>query len=107
MTTSTGQTVLHVLHLHYTGTEAAAAPFVTAHVDYLRRYHDAGTFLVSGQTVPTSDGGVIVAGGVDREAVEAITRTDPFVIAGVGRYSITTITAGRTHPALAELLDQR
>ncbi|EHK86509.1 YciI family protein [Saccharomonospora azurea] len=98
------ESVLHLLRLHYTDSEEDAAPFVTAHVEYLRRYHADGTFLVSGQTLPTSDGGVIVAHGVDRDAVEALSAQDPFVVAGVARYSITTVTAGRVHPALAGLL---
>ncbi|WUH98734.1 hypothetical protein OHR68_35325 [Spirillospora sp. NBC_00431] len=49
------------------------------------------TFLVSGQTVPSAWGGAIVAGGIDRLAVERITAEDPFVVAGVARYTVTTI----------------
>lgn len=95
------------MRVRYTGTEADAAPFVAAHVEYLRRHHADGTFLVSGQTVPSSDGGAIVAHGVDRETIEAIAARDPFVVAGVAQYSITTMIAGRVHPGLADLLTSR
>ncbi|WP_207944507.1 YciI family protein [Actinomadura rubrisoli] len=70
----------------------------------LERHHADGTFLLSGQTVPSEDGGLILAAGVDRATAEKITTEDPFVEAGVGRYSITTVTPGRVHPALASLL---
>jgi uncharacterized protein YciI len=96
--------MLHLLLLQYTASEQEAAPFVAAHVDFLERHHRDGTFLVSGQTVPSAQGGAIVAGGIDRSAVERITAEDPFVVAGVARYAVTTIDPGRVHPALADVL---
>ncbi|MFC0598673.1 YciI family protein [Streptomyces palmae] len=96
--------MLHLLSLHYTGSEQAVEPFIRDHVAYLERHHKEGTFLVSGQTVPASIGGAIIARGVDRLAIERIAAADPFVTNGVATYSITTITPGRTHPELASLL---
>ncbi|NYI03691.1 YciI family protein [Allostreptomyces psammosilenae] len=96
--------MLHVLSLEYRVPEDRAAPHVAAHVRFLERYHRAGTFLVSGQTVPSSQGGVILARGVDRAEAERIAAEDPFVREGVARYTVTTVTPGRVHPALAELL---
>lgn len=96
--------MLHVLRLTYTRSEADAAPFIPGHVAYLERHHASGVFLASGQTVPTTDGGAIIARGVDRETVEAITAEDPFVTSGVGAYTITTIAPGRLHSALAPLV---
>ncbi len=58
-----------------------------AHVEYLRRHYEDGTFLVSGRQDPPA-GGVIVATDVDRERLEAITATDPFVTEGAARYRI-------------------
>lgn len=97
--------MLHLLVVDYTGSEEDAGPFVRDHVRYLERHHADGTFLVSGQTVPSSRGGAIVACGVDREAVERITAEDPFVVAGVATYSIITIEPGRVHPALRLILE--
>ncbi|GGQ55116.1 YciI family protein [Streptomyces asoensis] len=96
--------MLHLLSLHYTAPERAAEPFIPGHVAYLERHHQNGTFLISGRTVPTSIGGVIIAHGVDRPAIEQITAQDPFVVNGVAEYTITTITPGRVHPALDSLL---
>lgn len=93
--------MLHLLIVTYTGTEEDAVPYIRDHVGYLERHHAEGTFLVSGQTLPSSQGGAIVACGVDRATVERITAQDPFVVAGVATYSITTIEPGRIHPALS------
>ncbi|MDQ0937619.1 YciI family protein [Streptomyces turgidiscabies] len=98
--------MLHLLSLHYTAPEQAAEPFVPGHVAYLERHHQDGAFLVSGQTVPTSIGGVIIAHGVDRSTIEQITARDPFVVNNVAEYTITTITPGRVHPALSSVLAQ-
>ncbi|GHD34991.1 hypothetical protein GCM10010313_82080 [Streptomyces violarus] len=96
--------MLHLLSLHYTASEEAAEPFIPSHVAYLERHHEDGTFLVSGQTVPTSIGGVIIATGVDRLVIERITEQDPFVLNDVAEYTITTIAPGRMHPALTAVL---
>ncbi|MGA5896779.1 YciI family protein [Streptomyces venetus] len=103
---ATEDTMLHLLRLHYTATEQDAGPHITAHVAYLEHHHAAGTFLVSGQTVPTEDGGAIIAHGVDRATIEQITAQDPFVMNGVAKYTITTITPGRVHPTLTDVLTQ-
>jgi uncharacterized protein YciI len=52
------------------------------HMAWLNEHYDAGRFLVSGRRVPRT-GGVIVAHGDDREAMEAIAASDPFVTGGV------------------------
>ena len=97
----------HLLRLEYTGSERAAEPHVRDHVAFLERHHEEGTFVLSGQTDPAEDGGLIVAVGVDRERAEEIAAEDPFVRAGVGRYLITTVVPGRAHPAVAALLGGR
>jgi uncharacterized protein YciI len=96
--------MLHLLFLRYTASEEEAEPFVAAHVGFLERHHRDGTFLVSGQTVPPAEGGAIVDCGVDRGAIGRIAAEDPFVVAGVAKYTVTTIAPGRVHPALAGAL---
>ncbi|WP_232283666.1 YciI family protein [Saccharomonospora cyanea] len=50
---------------------------------------------------------MIVAHGVDRDTIEAIAARDPFVVAGVAQYSITTVIAGRVHPGFVDLFTSR
>lgn len=96
--------MLHLLVLRYRMSEHDAGPHIAEHVRYLERHHKAGTFLISGQTIPSNEGGAILARGVDRATVERITAEDPFVQAGVATYTVTTIDPGRVHPTLAALL---
>ncbi|MFJ9683681.1 YciI family protein [Streptomyces sp. NPDC101194] len=82
----------------------AAKPFIKDHVAYRERHHRDGTFLVSGQTYPTSNGGAIVAHSVARSTIEQITAQDPFVANSAAKCTITTIIPGRVHPGLASVL---
>jgi uncharacterized protein YciI len=95
--------MVHLLILRYTAPVDEVAPHVSAHEAHLDRWHGEGTFLVSGQSVPDDLGGAIVAIG-ERSAVEAIAAADPFVKAGVARYEIVSIEAGRVHPDLVGLV---
>lgn len=58
-----------------------------SHVAFLNTHYAAGRFLASGRKVPR-DGGVILAIGESREAIEAIVREDPFVASGLADYRI-------------------
>jgi uncharacterized protein YciI len=53
-----------------------------AHVAFLKKYYAAGNFLVSGRQIPR-EGGIILALGESREAIEAIMREDPFCQRGL------------------------
>jgi uncharacterized protein YciI len=75
-----------------------------AHVEYLRRHYAAGTFLVSGRQDPPA-GGVILATDVDRERLDEVIATDPYVTEGAARYAVVrfnaTQVAERVRDALA------
>ena len=58
-----------------------------AHVAFLKKYYDAGHFLVSGRKIPR-DGGIIVAVGASREQIEGIIRQDPFVSGGLADFKV-------------------
>jgi uncharacterized protein YciI len=64
---------------------------MSEHRAYLERHYREGVFLLSGRRVPRT-GGFILAAGDDLDAITAITRTDPFVIAGAARYDIAQVT---------------
>ena len=65
-----------------------------AHVQYLKKHYDAGTFVVSGRKVPR-DGGIIIATGDNRDEIEAIIKEDPFVVHGLAEYRITQFRASQ------------
>ncbi|MGN6110378.1 MAG: YciI family protein [Kofleriaceae bacterium] len=64
------------------------------HVAFLRKHYAAGTFLVSGRKVPR-DGGIILAAGSDRAAIERIIRDDPFVARGLADYRVIEFRASQ------------
>jgi len=55
---------------------------MAAHMKFVRKYYAAGNFLVSGRKIPR-DGGIILAVGESREAIEAIAKEDPFYTKGL------------------------
>jgi len=67
---------------------------MTAHVKFLRKYYTAGNFLVSGRKIPR-DGGIIIAVGESREAIETIVREDPFVSRGLAEFRIIEFRASQ------------
>ena len=64
------------------------------HMAWLRTQYAEGRFVVSGRQVPRS-GGVIIAHGDDRQAMEALAASDPFVRGGVASVEVTQFEATR------------
>lgn len=85
---------MFVIELVYVADLAQIDAHMKAHVQYLKKHYDAGTFVMSGRKVPR-DGGIIIATGTDREAIEAIIRDDPFVVHGLAEYRITQFNASQ------------
>ncbi|MZD04924.1 hypothetical protein GTW43_07480 [Streptomyces sp. SID5785] len=96
---------MFVLELTYTGTTERIDALLPAHVAWLDAHYASGTFLASGRKNPR-DGGVILAAGADRAAIEALTRTDPFATEGVCAYRITQFYATKTAPELEPFREQ-
>ncbi|MFJ6381127.1 YciI family protein [Kitasatospora sp. NPDC092039] len=91
---------MFVLELTYTADLESVEAVLAQHIEWLEEHYAAGTFLASGRKVPR-DGGVILAVGGDRAAMEALVATDPFVRAGLTEYRVTEFLATTTAPALA------
>ncbi|MDQ8706275.1 YciI family protein [Streptomyces sp. LHD-70] len=96
---------MFVLELTYTAPIESVEPHLDAHVEWLDRHFADGTFLASGRKNPR-DGGVIIAVGEDRAAVEKIAAADPFSTAGVCEYRVTEFIATKTAPELAPYKQQ-
>ncbi|WP_338702427.1 YciI family protein [Streptomyces sp. Q6] len=91
---------MFVLELTYTAPIERVDALLEAHRAWLDGHFAAGTFLAAGRKEPR-DGGIIIAAGDDRRAVEQLAATDPFVTGGVCAYGITEFIAARTAPELA------
>lgn len=75
---------------------------IPAHVAWLKAHYAAGHFLASGRRVPRS-GGVILANGLTREALERVLAGDPFRQAGAAEYEVTEFVPSMTAPQLDSL----
>ncbi|MFC0627648.1 YciI family protein [Kribbella deserti] len=69
------------------------------HIAWLKTHFEAGTFIASGRKEPR-DGGIILAVGNDRVAMNELAGTDPFAIAGICTYRVTQFYPNTVAPAL-------
>ncbi|GII02669.1 YciI family protein [Planobispora takensis] len=91
---------MFILEITYTAPIERVDAVLEDHGAWLDRQYEAGVFLASGRKVPR-DGGVIVAVGEDRAAVEALVATDPFSVEGVATYRVIEFLAVKTAPVLS------
>jgi uncharacterized protein YciI len=92
-----------VLLLTYVKALSEVDALMHEHVAWLDEQYDAGRFLVSGRQIPRT-GGVILALGDDREEIEALAASDPFVSGGVATCEVIQFRASQTAAGLGRLL---
>lgn len=85
---------MFVIELIYKVNLAQIDAHMSAHVKFLKKYYDAGNFLVSGRKIPR-DGGIILAVGESRSRIEAIVREDPFHQHGLADFRIIEFRASQ------------
>jgi uncharacterized protein YciI len=90
-----------VVTLSYTAPMEQVDAHLEDHRAWLDRQYAAGVLLASGAKVPRT-GGIVLAGGLDRAALDALLAEDPFAKAGVAAYDVVEFTATKTAPALAD-----
>jgi uncharacterized protein YciI len=86
---------MFVLLLDYIRPLEEVDALMREHVAWLNEHYDAGRFVVSGRRIPRT-GGVIVARGDDREEIQRIAASDPFVSNGVATCEIVQFRASQT-----------
>lgn len=95
---------MFVIELIYTADLKKIDARMKAHVVFLKKHYDAGTFVMSGRKVPR-DGGIIIATGDNRDEIEAIIKEDPFVEQGLADYRITQFRASQRAADLPKRLE--
>jgi uncharacterized protein YciI len=96
---------MFVLELTYTAPADEVDALREAHMEWVDEHFEAGVFAISGRK-DTRDGGVILAVGDDRDWIEAVVASDPFMQEEVGAYRITRFTVTRTARGLEEYRQQ-
>jgi len=77
-----------VISLHYVKPLSEIDAAMKAHVAFLERHKKAGTFFAWGRKVPRT-GGIILAAGASRTAIEALMADDPFLSRGLATCEVT------------------
>lgn len=85
---------MFVLLLSYVKPLEEVDALMRAHMAWLDEHYDAGRFVVSGRQVPRT-GGVILARGDDRDEIERIAASDPFVTGGVATCAVIQFRASQ------------
>jgi uncharacterized protein YciI len=86
-----------VLLLTYTKPLDEVDALMRKHMAWVNEQYAAGRFVVSGRRVPRT-GGVILARGDDREEIERIAASDPFVTGGVATVEVIQFRASQAAP---------
>lgn len=72
------------------------------HMAWIAAQYADGAFVVSGPKVPRT-GGIIIAKGMPRDALDAIVASDPFTREGVATYDVTEFAAMTVSDGLESL----
>jgi len=92
---------MFILSLTYTAPLSEVDEHIEPHMAWVAKGYEAGLFLASGRKEPRTGGAILARG--DRAALEALSATDPFVVAGVAQYDIVELVLSRTAPGLEQL----
>ena len=95
---------MFVIELIYKVDLAKIDAHMKEHVRFLNKHYAAGNFLVSGRKIPR-DGGVIVAVGPSRAAIERIIAEDPFVARGLAECRIIEFRASQRAADIQSRID--
>ena len=96
---------MFVIELAYKVDLAQIDAAMKEHVAFLNEHYASGTFVVSGRKIPR-DGGIIIATGDDRAAIEAIVRADPFVSRGLAEARIVEFRASQRAKDIQRRIDE-
>lgn len=96
---------MFVIELVYKADLAQIDASMHAHMKFLKKYYASGHFLVSGRKIPR-DGGIILAVGGSRAAIEAIAKEDPFYQHGLADIRVIEFRASQRADDIQQRIDR-
>ena len=96
---------MFVIELQYKAELEQIDKHMAAHVKFLKKYYDAGNFLVSGRKIPR-DGGIILAVGKSRTDIEVRILEDPFQMLGLAEFRVLEVRARQVADDIQNRLDR-
>lgn len=95
---------MFIIDLQYTSSLEKIDACMKEHMIFLNHCYSEGLFIASGRKVPRT-GGIILARGSSKEAMEQLMKNDPFVAQGLAEVSVTEFQTSQTHPDFKNLRD--
>ncbi|HEY7379461.1 MAG TPA: YciI family protein [Steroidobacteraceae bacterium] len=96
---------MFVIELIYKVDLAQIDAHMAVHMKFLRQHYADGTFLVSGRKIPR-EGGIILAVGQSRSAIEDIARRDPFVERGLADFRVIEFRVSQRADDIEERIEK-
>ena len=90
---------MFVVSLKYICEMSEVDKHLEAHIDYLEKEYQKGSFIVSGRKVPRT-GGVILANVDNLDKLRKILDKDPFKQHGLAEYEVTEFIPSKTSKEL-------
>lgn len=95
---------MFVVFLRFSANQGSAQQHMAGHQAWIRQGFEDGVFLLTG-SLQDRQGGVVLAHGSTREALEARVRLDPFVAEDVVRADIVELAPSRADARLQFLMN--
>ncbi len=93
---------MFIINLNYIAPLDKIDAKMKEHMIFLNACYKEGLFIVSGRKIPRT-GGIIVARGSSKEALEALMKNDPFVAQGLAEFDVIEFRASQSDPDFRKL----
>ena len=94
---------MFIIELIYIQSLKAIDKHMREHMQYLDKYYASGNFIMSGRKIPRT-GGIIIARGTTKKAVEKIMKEDPFYKHGLAEFNVIEFNASQKAENIDELM---
>ena len=94
---------MFIIELIYTQSLRSIDKHMREHMQYLDKYYASGNFIMSGRKIPRT-GGIIIAKGATKKAVEKIMKEDPFYKHGLAEFNVIEFNASQKAENIDELM---
>ena len=94
---------MFIIELIYTQSLNSIDKHMKEHLQFLNKYYASGNFIMSGRKMPRT-GGIIIAKGTTKKAVEKIMKEDPFYKHGLAEFNVIEFNASQKAENIDELM---
>ena len=96
---------MFIINLNYIAPLEKIDARMKEHMVFLNACYREGLFIVSGRKIPRT-GGIILAKGSSKEALEELMRNDPFIAHGLAEFDVIEFLASQSHPDFKKIFKE-